>query len=427
MNNPTPPPHDPSEAIRAIRTLVQAQDMRTAKQQVRQLQKGSDQATWAMIVEIANTLRFKTDTVARTKLRKLWRDNEQFRPLIEACVPKTGERQYIPEPQTPPRRIATRASKVEQRVDANKRIEPSKRVRTANTKVIHDYEKSLTRDEREDPGKEAPEQESDPHDYDWAAITHNSTSLCVSCRLERSAIDNFTERVQQGQGVDGLCDECRSLGRPGLPELPAGHTLTDQVHARLDYLAEHFNTDSRGIFRQEWRYADKNARPIISAWVKTHTTPDTQSAAQPRRETIELNNWCDSCGEYRQISDQNKDLCFDCDPRGWQSVAPAGSIAVRHTQYQHEIGNDTAKPTNTPSPGESPKPTSHDSSVGHETSQKTEHTAAQVKSPTASRASEPPVGPENNVWSGTNALAQERRRAMARRPAGTTTVRRPMR
>ncbi|NNH71030.1 hypothetical protein HLB23_14345 [Nocardia uniformis] len=415
MSNPIPQRHDPPEAIRAIRILVQAKNLRMAKQQVRQLQKGSDDATWAMIVEIANTLRFKTDTVARTKLRKLWRDNEQFRPLIEACVSKPGERQYIPEPPKPAQTTTTWASKVDQRVDPGKRIEPSERVRTPNTKIIHDYEKSLTRAERDDPGTDPPEPDSDPHDYDQAAVIHISTSLCVSCRLERPAIDDFTERVQLGRGVDGLCDECRSLGRPGLPELPAGHTLTDQVHARLDYLAEHFHTDSRGLFRQEWRYADQHARPIISAWVKTHTTPDAETAAPPRHETIDLNSWCRSCGEYRQLSDRGKDLCFDCDPHCWQSVAPAGSIAVRHEQYQHEFGTDTAKPTSTP-PGEPPKSASHNTSAGRETPPKTERTAALAKSPTASKVGEPPVSADTNAWSGARALAQERRRAISRRP-----------
>ncbi|WP_280391944.1 hypothetical protein, partial [Nocardia brasiliensis] len=89
-----------SDAIQAIRTLVDARDIRAAKQQLRRSQVHFDDPTWAMVGEIANTLRYKTHDVAITKLRKLWRDNEQHRALIEACAPKTDDRQYIPDNQS---------------------------------------------------------------------------------------------------------------------------------------------------------------------------------------------------------------------------------------------------------------------------------------------------------------------------------------
>lgn len=342
------PDHAGADAIRAIRTLVEARDLRAAKQQLRQLQTTTDDATWAMIVEIANVLRFKTHAVAVTKLRNLWYRNEQFRPLIEACVPKTGERQYIPEPS--PRSFAddrratsVQPGRVSQRVEADKRIEPNRKTRAPNTKVVEDYEKDLTKDEREDPGTPRAELILDRHDYDLDAAIPITNGLCVSCRLERAAIDRHTERLTIGSGDDGLCGECRSLDRRGIPELPQGHTLTDQVHARLEFLAEHFDTDTRGIFRQEWRYADREARPIISDWVKAHTRPDI-ALATPSMEISGLNGLCTKCGEYRQLANELDKLCFDCDPRYRASVTPAGSITPRHEAYEREVGDrkDTA-------------------------------------------------------------------------------------
>ncbi|MVU80831.1 hypothetical protein GPX89_26705 [Nocardia sp. ET3-3] len=352
MNHPIPQP-GPSwgDSIDAIRTLVQAQDLRAAKQQLRQLQTSADDATWAMIVEIANTLRFKTHPIAVTKLRKLWRDNEQYRPLIEACVPKAGEHQHIPEPAHPYPGIAdeapgNRSGKVDQRVDPNKRVDPSQRVRTPNTKVIDDYEKTLARDERDDPGTPRPKPITDRHDYDFDALTHVATTLCVSCRLERAAIDRHTDRVQAGRGDDGLCGECRSLGRLGLPELPPGHSLADQTHARLEFLAEHFPTQGRGIFRQEWRYADRHVRPIVSAWVKAHTNPAPEpEVIRQRNESTDLNGWCENCGDYRQLvpthasSDRGKKLCFDCEPRYRSGI----NIEARHSMYAAGPARETQR------------------------------------------------------------------------------------
>lgn len=412
---------DPSgaDAIRVIRSLVEAQDLRAAKAQLRQLQSNTDDATWAMIVEIANTLRFKTHAVAVTKLRNLWRHNEQFRPIIEACVPKTNERQYIPEPQmrqfdAGPTAGDARSGRVSSRVEPDKRVEANQRTRSPSIKVIDDYEKALTKGERDDPGTERPELIVDRHDYDVEAITHVATTLCVACRLERAAIDRHTERVKAGLGDDGLCGECRSLHRPGLPELPAGHSLADQVHARLDFLAEHFHTEGRGIFRQEWRYADRHARPIISAWVKSHTSPEAEIVRRTS-EVPDLNDWCEHCGEYRQLADHRKKLCFDCDPRHQQTVIPAGSVEARHNAYSREMSSAAGALASERSPRVTEKPTmgrkesAPQGLPGKQRNSTEKHPVAD--GPAAIREAS-----AQNVRAKAAAAAQQRRRAITRRP-----------
>ncbi|MBF6137226.1 hypothetical protein IU433_22170 [Nocardia puris] len=421
-------PSDSSEALRAIRTLVQAQNLRAAKQQLRQLQNDTDDATWSMIVEIANTLRFKTHTVALTKLRKLWRDNEQFRPLIEACVPKPDERRDIP-PQPSPQSIAAdgyraseaRAGKVAQRIDPDKRIDPNRRSRSPNTKVIDDYERNLARDERDDPGTPRPELIVDRHDYDRDVFTHVRTTLCVSCRLERAAIDHHTERVQAGLGDDGLCGECRSLGRPGLPPLASGHTLADQVHARLDYLAEHFTTADRGIFRQEYRYGNRHTRPIISAWVKANTT----AGPEPPRPIIDhdgpsVNDWCTQCEEFRYIAyrdhrrGERVQLCLDCDPRNKDTLVPAGSIEVRHSRYQREIRDAASKDNGEQT---APERVQGGREVGAGQPPTSKAVAADATPSPAKSTAPPQTTGAINALEKARTAAQERRRTVGR-PAG---------
>ncbi|MFJ4649683.1 hypothetical protein ACIP5Y_00250 [Nocardia sp. NPDC088792] len=432
----TPAPRDTTEAtaVRAIRALVEAKDLRAAKQQLRQLENRTDDATWAMIVEIANTLRFKTETVAVTKLRNLWRNNEQFRPLIEACVPKPGEHQYIPQPK-PARSnngpIVPRADKVRQDIDPNKRIAPDKRRRGPDTKIIDDYEKALTRGERDDPGAARAELIIDRHDYDLDAITGVPTTLCVSCRLERAAIDRHTERVHAGHGDDGLCGECRSLGRPGLPELAPGHTLTDRIHARLDFLAEHFPTSNRGIYRQEWRHATAHERPIISAWVKDHTHPEPeQPRTAPVTEKADLNGWCENCQEYRQLTPERPGagklsgkLCLDCDPHYQRPGFQAGDIEAIHNRYAEEIDGAVYTPGQQRSSDEGPRRLVTEESRTRQQPAPTEHGGVSAKSETTVPLNEHRRRLVESAREKARSVSQQRRRTMARQPATTARTR----
>lgn len=438
MSSPPPASIGPTEAnaVHAIRDLVEAKDLRAAKQQLRRLQTAVDDETWAMIVEIANTLRFKTHTVAVTKLRNLWQRNERFRPLIEACVPKSGEHQHIPEPV--PRRldngpIVPRAGRVSQTVDPDKRVAPHERRRSPNTKIVDDYERALAKDERDDPGVSRPEPIIDRHDYDVDPMTHVSTTLCVSCRLERAAVDHHTERARAGLGDDGLCGECRSLGRPGLPELAPGHSLTDQIHARLTFLADNFHPSDRGIFRQEWRYADRRARPIISAWVRDHTSADPSREPTARNpESTDLNGWCETCGELRQLvpghsrGSNSARFCIDCEPRYQQPGIRAGSIEATHDLYSEEIDlSQRSAARMRPSPEVALHP-----SGARESGAPPKAHSTELEGP-ASKRTAPSLELRKKLIDSarekTKAAAQERRRAIAREPRAAATRSRTIR
>ncbi|MFF3569237.1 hypothetical protein ACFYXQ_15815 [Nocardia jiangxiensis] len=316
MTTPTPP--DPSsataEAITAIRTLVQAQNLRQAKHQLRQMEKGIDDQTWLIITEVAHTLRFKSHEAALGKLRNLWYRNEPHRALIEACVPKQGEGQHIRQPAR------------EQRPTPDE-------IRPRAGTVTEAYEDELGKTERNDPGTPRKELIVDRRDYDIDAVDRGHIGLCVSCRLERYAIDRYTGQIQTGHGDDGLCSECRSLARPGIPELPLGHTYRQSIEARMTFLAESFHTRGRALFRQEWEYSSRKARPIIEAWVKAHTNPELPPQ-QLLVDSRSMNGECAKCQEWRQLRDR---LCVDCHPGlSGETATPAGSIVPEHAKQQND-------------------------------------------------------------------------------------------
>ncbi|KAA8877336.1 hypothetical protein F3087_45010 [Nocardia colli] len=332
------------EAIQAIRTLVDARDIRAAKQQLRRIRTHLDDPTWAMIGEIANTLRYKTHDVAITKLRKLWRDNEQHRALIEACVPKTDQHQYIPDTQPaattrtdPPWR---RPGRVARRVDETKRTDPRQRTGSAGAARVDAYEDQLTTEERKEQGTPRPELIVDRRDYDRDAVARVTEPLCVSCRLERASIDRWTGQITTGHGDDGLCGTCREDGRTGIPELPLGHSRSQAIRARLDTIATNFDSHNPGLFRHEWRYGDRLTKSVTADWVKQRN-PNGVVRQTATTKLIDLNGECTECGDWRQLRD---DLCADCHKGLNGDIVIVGSLdplAIKGT-FKKDINDDAA-------------------------------------------------------------------------------------
>ncbi|WP_405165599.1 hypothetical protein OG203_11165 [Nocardia sp. NBC_01499] len=313
------------EAIQTIRALVEARDIRTAKQQLRRTQTHLDDPTWAMIGEIANTLRYKTHDVAITKLRKLWRDNEQHRALIEACVPKTDQHQYIPDTRPAATRRTDpawrRPGLVARRVEETKRTDPRQRTGSGGASRVDAYEDQLTTEERREPGTPRPELIVDRRDYDRDAAAKVTDPLCVSCRLERACIDRWTGQITTGHGDDGLCGTCREEGRPGIPELPLEHTRSQAIQVRLDTIAANFDSHSPELFRQEWRYGDRLTKAVTEDWVRQHNRRVVARATPTK--SVDLNGECGGCREWRQLRDE---LCVDCHEGLNGEVVIAGTL-----------------------------------------------------------------------------------------------------
>ncbi|CAM4344485.1 hypothetical protein NONI108955_21895 [Nocardia ninae] len=331
-----------SDAIHTIRALIDASDMRAAKQQLRRTRTDLDEHTWAMIGEIANTLRYKTHDVALTKLRKLWRDNEQHRALIEACAPKTDEHQYIPDIEpaatrpTEPRRPTEPLTR---RVDPAKRSDPRHRTGNAGATAVEAYENQLDSEERREQGTPRPELIVDRRDYDRDAASKVTEPLCVSCRLERACIDRWTGQITTGHGDDGLCGTCREEGRPGIPELPLGHSRDQAIRARLDAIATNFNSYSPALFRHEWRYGDLHTKDVTQAWVEQDNFP-TVVKQSTTTQSAGLNGECAECGDWRQLRDE---LCVDCHQGLTGDVVLAGSldpVTIKSSPRERIINDD---------------------------------------------------------------------------------------
>ncbi|MGX1778375.1 hypothetical protein ACWIGW_40150 [Nocardia brasiliensis] len=339
-------PEAAGAAIQAIRDLVDARDIRAAKQELRRTRTGLDDHTWAMIGEIANTLRYKTHDVAVAKLRKLWRDNEQYRGLIEACVPKTDGHQYVPDsPPLADRRHEPRRprpGRVTRRIDPSRRTDPRQRTNDSpGTGQIDSYETQLTHEDRREPGTPRDELIVDRRDYDRDAAAEVTEPLCVSCRLERACIDRWTGQITTGHGDDGLCGTCREDGRQGIPELPLGHTRAEAIQARLDTIAANFDTHAPALFRHEWRFGNPLTKSVTQNWVEQHN-PGLSVRPTVTTELIDLNGECAKCSGWRQLRD---DQCVDCHPGLAGEVVIAGALdplVVRRVSGSAVVNDDNA-------------------------------------------------------------------------------------
>lgn len=64
---------------------------------------------------------------------------------------------------------------------------------------------------------------------------------CVHCFGERACSDHFrTDTNGQRLSDDGLCQHCRDHDRAGIPTLPPGFTLSDEVAAYCQHLTDHY-------------------------------------------------------------------------------------------------------------------------------------------------------------------------------------------
>ncbi|WP_243795059.1 hypothetical protein [Saccharopolyspora gloriosae] len=112
-------------------------------------------------------------------------------------------------------------------------------------------------------------------DYDDAA-KHPARGRCLVCNVEPSEVD----RRQR----DGLCEECRERGHPGLEPLPANASRADRIRAVCAYRAAQDPHPLRAL-RAEWvRYSRDEDRRIVEDWVSRNTpTAPVVKLPAPRR------------------------------------------------------------------------------------------------------------------------------------------------
>ncbi len=252
------------EALAQLAELVDAGDLTAARRMSQRLLGSADPLALTVLTRCANALQADPD-VAAERLRQLWRDSDPAdRTIIEACVPDADYRPDLPTSAVDhfaanrPRYVAPRDLRI------TRRAPTAPRPRAGDSGIAGAYERDRGGfDEQPEPATTPIGYELD---YDRAAVPALRGTPCVQCWIERSSADQ-----RRGRCDDGLCQDCRDSGRPGIPELPAGHTRTEAVEGRCEFIATHAGAGARAALRQEYRRANRADRAVITAWVAAHT------------------------------------------------------------------------------------------------------------------------------------------------------------
>ncbi|MGM1061396.1 hypothetical protein [Saccharothrix sp. Mg75] len=265
-------------ALADVASLVRAGDLAAAKRRVRTVVNNTDPETLALMGKCAATLSSYPYGIAIAKLRNAWQrtTSPEHRAVIAACVPDQDPGLYRPHTDTAdapryghgnyqaPRNSSTRNDRSARRTVPQQRQHARAQ---EDSPVVTQY--MTTRAGVDDAPSPAARPIAYELDYDKAAVADLRTRPCVWCAGERAVADIRTERVEAGHGDDGLCTECRSLDRPGIPELSTGHTYADAIRARCAY---HVTHNGMPTVRAEWRRAMRNHRRLtaitIEEWVK---------------------------------------------------------------------------------------------------------------------------------------------------------------
>ncbi|MFC6094942.1 hypothetical protein [Saccharothrix lopnurensis] len=233
-----------------------------------------DPGTLALMGRCAATLSSYPYDIAVAKLRNAWQrtTSDEDRAVIAACVPDQDPGLYRPDTGTAdaPRYgrgnyQAPRNSDTHHERSARRTL-PEQRRRSrdqAEPRAVTEY--SQTRAGVDDTPTRAERPIAYELDYDRAAVADMRTRPCVWCAGERAVMDVYTDRVKSGHGDDGLCTECRSLDRPGITELPTGHTYADAIHARCAY---HVTHGGMPAVRAEWRRVMRQQRRLTAATIE---------------------------------------------------------------------------------------------------------------------------------------------------------------
>lgn len=306
-----------SNALADVAALVKAGDSRKAKRQAREILDTADTESLSVISWCASILENYPHEIAILKLRNAWqRANGHHRDLIAACAPEQDNGQYRPPAEPAPGPRHNRAPR-----NSRRRIDPRRRkaqhTQHQARQNAHAARYFAERAEVAE-GNQLKDRDDRAHgaqvyasglDYDKAGIADTRGLPCVVCWLERAAADAATDRVRAGHGDDGLCADCRELGRPGIPALPAGHALADAIAARCAFIVARTGASARGILGREWKRAGRGSRrrDLIAEWVQAHPLPETATPTeQTARATDEA---CEQCGGIRQV---RHGACLDC-------------------------------------------------------------------------------------------------------------------
>ncbi|MFI9811411.1 hypothetical protein [Saccharothrix variisporea] len=305
-----------SRCLTDVTTAVQRGDITTAKRYAAHLLDQLDDTTHGIVAACVETIE-RFPQRADVHLRARWKaaTSDTAKTVIAAFGTAFAQRDHNPKPtpEPPDRRkweTAPRDLRTEFRPEARRTLTEHDRARLrAQNRSDAQAAAYADRAGIDDQPPPAPVYASGL-DYDRAAVHALRGTPCVRCWLERTPADYRTH------SDDGLCGECRDKGRPGIPELPAGHTRADAVRARCDFLAATYG-NSRALLAQWWKtYATPADRHVITDWAHHHPftePPATDQTPTPHTDATDADTGelCTRC-DYPRADDAPDTLCDDC-------------------------------------------------------------------------------------------------------------------
>lgn len=339
-----------SETISELTALVQAGDIPEARKLGKQLLDVAETRELWLIAKIADVLDNRPRTAVEI-LRHWWASapSESDRAIIAACAPKNGEQRR--RPQTTTGRVphyngrnnyqAPSTVKVEQRAELRRRRKSRQEQTDAAAFARYQAERAGVAEGDQIPDRDdtarAEQVYASGFDYDRAALYGTDVPFrCLSCSISRGRYDLDRDRMKAGAGDDGLCADCRESDRPGIPELPAGHTLAEAVYARCSFVWADLGTaGARVVLRAEWRQATMPAiRAAIADYVRANLP-----AEEPAEVPAELAP-CTGCPDARSIRDlrgvaQDDGLCAECRAADAEHIAAASARILHAEDVRH--------------------------------------------------------------------------------------------
>lgn len=305
-----------SDSVLSVAALLRTGDLRAARSQWRETLTSADEVERTALVECGRILAAYPRT-ATEHLRAYWHreTDERTRAVIEACAPRPGEHRHQatePQPDTAPcwdrraieRARAQRRAGGEVTTEIRPELRRARKKRRAESRAVTEY--AATRAGVDDDPQRSEQPDGYAIDYERMAVnpvasdrerpdprrtavgSNGRPCVALGCNIEPSRADRAHR--------DGLCQECRELGRPGI-ELPENATRAQMIESLCAYIHQHYPR-ALDHLRTEWsRYSSQADRDTVAAWVAANAAEPAERPTTPELAA------CQTCGEDRAPRD----------------------------------------------------------------------------------------------------------------------------